>query len=136
MVIPRFINQALRGEPITVYGDGSQTRSFAYVDDVVKACCLLVELDKAEGEVFNVGSDREVSINQIANLVKQKTQSNSEISHIPYEKAYGPNFEDLERRVPDVSKLQKFISFSPATTIDESIEKIIPYCRSHIELYK
>jgi UDP-glucose 4-epimerase len=136
MVIPRFINQALRGEPISVYGDGTQTRSFAYVTDVVRACCDLVEISAAEGEVFNVGSDREVSINDIARMVKEKTASASAIAHIPYEQVYGPNFEDLERRVPDVSKIRRLIPFSPLVGIEECIERIIPYCRDHIELYR
>src|SRR5580658_2801042 len=104
MVIPRFIAQALRNEPITVFGDGSQTRCFCYVGDIVLALAALLEHPDAYGRVFNLGSDEEISVTDLANMVRQETGSNSTIEYVAYEDAYEEGFEDLARRVPDTAR--------------------------------
>ena len=129
MVVPSFVQQALLGHAITVYGDGEQTRSFTYVDDVVSALLGLMEYPKAVGEVFNVGNTEEVSMNQLALLVKKLTESESPIVHIPYEEAFEKGFEDMQRRVPDVSKIQKLIGFKPTVSLEEALQRIIEYFR-------
>lgn len=121
MVVPRFIRQALQGEPLTVHGDGEQTRSFCYVGDMVAAISDLMDQPRAAGEVFNIGSDEEITINRLARLVVEVTASRSEIRHVPYECVYGPQFEDLRRRVPSVEKLRRFIKFGPLVDIRETI---------------
>jgi UDP-glucose 4-epimerase len=127
MVIPRFVNQALDGGPITVYGDGKQTRSFASVSDVVKVLATLMENEAAVGEVFNVGSDEEISIDALAGLVRDKVDPAVEITHVPYEEAYEEGFEDLRRRVPDVTKLRDLTGLAPATGIGQILERVIEY---------
>ncbi len=129
MVVPSFVQQALLGHPITVYGDGEQTRSFTYVDDVVSALLQLMEHPQAAGEVFNVGNSEEISINDLASLVKKTVGGDSEIVHIPYEEAFEKGFEDMQRRVPDISKINKLIGFNPTVSLDESIKRIIEYYR-------
>jgi UDP-glucose 4-epimerase len=138
MVIPRFIRQALRGEPITVYGDGTQKRSFSWVGDVVKAFVQLIQHPKAYGEVFNIGHDKEISIYQLAIMVKEMTKSPSEIVFIPYEKAYEPNFEDIPRRLPDLTKIRKLIDYQPTLDLPEMLQRIIEYEyeRLHVQLKK
>src|SRR6266853_4749111 len=116
MVIPSFVQQALTGEPITVYGDGNQSRAFGYVGDVVKALADLAQHPAAIGEVFNIGNTEEITMNDLADLVKKITGSNSEIVHIPYDRAYEQGFEDMPRRVPDVSKIRQLIGYRP--TVD------------------
>lgn len=127
MVVPRFIGQALKDEPITVYGSGKQSRCFIHVKDVVKALIKLVEEPKAVGEVFNIGSQEEISIEQLAKEIVSITKSKSKIRRIPYEKAYEEGFEDMQRRVPDTSKIHKLIGFSPTYTLREIIKDIIKY---------
>lgn len=129
MVVPRFVEQALSGKPLTVYGDGTQTRAFAYVGDVVEALIALMEEPQAHGEVFNVGNDQEISIEQLARLVIERTQSSSTIEHIPFEKAYDENFEDLQRRVPDLTKIRNFIGYQPKVSIEEIIDRVADYIR-------
>lgn len=129
MVIPRFVVQALANEPITVYGDGNQTRSFTYVGDVINACIKLMDTPKALGDVFNIGSELEVSINELAKLIIERSGSKSKIVHIPFNEAYDDNFEDMVRRLPDISKIRKIIGFEPTKKIDEIIDSVIEYYR-------
>ncbi len=125
MVIPRFIKQALLGQPITVFGSGSQTRSFTYVGDVVDAVIGLAKHPKAVGEVFNIGNSRSISINELAQKIKRMTNSASGVVHIPYEKAYEKGFEDMKYRQPNISKIREYINFKPTVDIDEMLERII-----------
>ena len=127
MVLPNFVQSALLGKPITVYGDGNQTRSFTHVKDVVKALIKLMEEPKAEGDVFNIGNDHEISIKDLAMKVKEMTKSPSQIEFIPYEKAYGPGFEDMERRCPNIEKLAKLTGFKPNLDLDSIIQSVIDY---------
>lgn len=128
MVIPRFIRQAMKGEEITVYGDGEQTRCFGYVVDVVKAIIRLMETEQAaHGQIFNIGSTEEISINNLAQIIKKRLNSKSPIVHIPYEKAYAEGFEDMRRRVPDMSKLKSVIEFVPETNLQTIIDRILEY---------
>jgi UDP-glucose 4-epimerase len=125
MVVPRFIGQALQHEPITVYGDGQQSRCFTYVGDVVRSVIALTETDAAWGEVFNVGRQAEITIADLANRVVELTGSRSEIVYVPYEQAYSGGFEDMRRRVPDVSKLRATIGYAPDTPLEEALRRII-----------
>jgi len=127
MVLPNFVQSALLGKPILVYGDGNQTRSFAHVYDVVEVIIKLMETPEAEGEIFNIGNDEEITINELALKVKQMTNSSSPIEHIPYELAYGPGFEDMERRCPDISKIRNLLSYEPKYNIDMIIQSVIEY---------
>jgi UDP-glucose 4-epimerase len=127
MVIPTFVKQALSGRPITVYGDGEQTRCFGYVADVVRALIAIMEKDESIGEVYNVGSTEEVSINTVAKRVRSLTGSESEIVHIPYTDAYEAGFEDMPRRVPETSKLHALVGFRPETPLDEILGHVIAY---------
>ena len=127
MVIPRFVKQALLNHPITVYSDGKQTRSFADVSDVVTALTGLIEHKEAEGDVFNIGSPDEISILELAKLVKEMTKSQSEITFLPYEKAYEEGFEDMRKRVPDISKIKKAIGYSPRYNIHDILERTIKW---------
>ena len=129
MVVPRFVQQALAGEPITVYGDGEQSRSFTDVADTVRSTIAVSRHPRAVGEVFNVGTGREITINELAARVKELTGSRSEIRHIPYEQAYEGGFEDPRRRVPDVSKIHAFIGFVAEVDIATSLQKVIAYYR-------
>ena len=131
MVVPRFARQALRGEPITIYGDGSQTRCFTYVDDAVAAIRALATHPAAPGEVFNVGQGRETSIEALAHLVRDLAGSASPVVKVPYAEAFGAGFEDMQRRVPDVSKLQRFTGFVPATPLEEALGRILAYLREY-----
>ena len=125
MVVPRFIGQALRHEPVTVYGDGQQTRCFTYVGDVVKSIIALTETEKAWGDVYNVGRHAEISIADLAGRVIELTGSSSDIVYVPYEEAYTSGFEDMRRRVPDVGKLRQTIGYAPDTPLDEALRRII-----------
>jgi UDP-glucose 4-epimerase len=127
MVIPTFVKQALSGRPLTVYGDGSQTRCFGYVGDVVGALVALMEKEEAVGEVFNIGSNEEVSIMGLAERVRELTGSKSEIVTVPYDEAYEEGFEDMPRRVPDTSKVARLTGFSPTVTLDEILQSVIEY---------
>jgi nucleoside-diphosphate-sugar epimerase len=130
MVIPNFVRQALAGEDLTVYGDGSQTRCFTHVSDVVGALILLIESRNAVGEVYNIGSDREVTILELAEKIKSLTGSDSSIVFTPYDQAYEEGFEDMLRRVPDLSKIHKLIEYRPTVDLDEILESVIDYQRS------
>jgi UDP-glucose 4-epimerase len=132
MVIPSFVKQALGGEAITVYSDGSQSRCFTHVSDVVRALMKLIEHPKAVGEVYNLGSNQEVTILQLAERVKALTESDSEIVFLPYDQAYEEGFEDMLRRVPDISKLQELIDYQPTFSLDEILESVIDYHRSKV----
>ena len=129
MVVPTFVKQALLNHPITVYGDGQQTRCFTFVGDVVDALVKLTCNPKAVGEIFNIGSTEEISIKELAELVKSMTQSNSEIVYIPYDKAYEEGFEDMQKRIPDLSKIREFIGYKPTTNLKEILEKVIDCVR-------
>lgn len=129
MVVPRFVQNALKGDPITVHGNGNQSRCFTYVSDVVKATLALMEHPKATGDVFNIGSEEEITIKELAKKVKKMTKSSSPIVYIPYEKVYGKRFEDMERRRPDISKIKQLIHFSPSYHLDQMLEFIIEYYR-------
>jgi UDP-glucose 4-epimerase len=132
MVIPNFVRQALKGEEITVYGDGSQSRCFSHVSDVVGALIRLIESRKAVGEVYNIGSDREVTVLELAERVKSLTGSDSKIVFVPYDQAYEEGFEDMLRRVPDLSKIHNLIDYQPTFELDEILESVIDYHRSEL----
>ena len=125
MVLPGFVSQALKGEPITVYGSGRQSRCFAHVADVVESMVRLMNAPSALGEIFNVGNDEEISIEELAAKVKAATGSASTIEKLPYTEVYGAGFEDMARRVPDVRKLERFIGYRPRTPLDRIIADII-----------
>jgi len=127
MVLPNFVQSALLGKPISVYGEGTQSRSFTHVNDVVGAITKLMDEPSAEGEIFNVGNNKEVTINELALKVKKMTDSDSEIEHIPYEKAYGPGFEDMKRRCPNIKKINKLIGFKPSYDLEAMIQSVIDY---------
>lgn len=127
MVIPTFVRQALRGVPITVYGDGTQTRCFSWVGDVVQALVQLIRHPAAIGEIINVGSDEEVRVLDVAHLVKRITRSPSEIVLIPYDSAYGDGFEDMSRRVPDLTKIRSLIGYRPTMTLPQIIAQVVAY---------
>jgi UDP-glucose 4-epimerase len=129
MVIPTFVKQALAGRPITVYGDGKQTRCFGYVGDVVGALVKLMDHADSVGNVYNIGSNEEISIVQLAEKVKELTNSNSEIVFVPYDEAYEEGFEDMPRRVPDTSKINKLVGFKPEMTLEGILETVISYHR-------
>jgi UDP-glucose 4-epimerase len=130
MVIPRFVGQALRNEPITVYGDGNQTRSFTYVEDVVRGVLGLIDEPKAVGEIFNIGGEHEISMNDLAARIKSLTNSASPIQHIPYDEAYQEGFEDMERRVPDISKIAKLIGYKNSHDLDDILARVVEYERT------
>jgi UDP-glucose 4-epimerase len=129
MVIPSFVRQALAGEPITVFGDGTQSRSFTYVGDVVKAMVALIDEPRAVGQVFNIGNGHEISIAELAAKVKQMTGSSSEIVTVPYEKAYEAGFEDMPRRVPDISRINALVGYTPTVELDETLRRVIEHFR-------
>jgi UDP-glucose 4-epimerase len=127
MVIPTFVKQALSGRPITVYGDGEQSRCFGYVKDIVRALMRLMDHEDAVGQVFNIGSNEEVTIRELAERVKLLTKSDSEIVLVPYDEAYEEGFEDMPRRVPDISKVQAFVDFRPEMALDGILQSVINY---------
>lgn len=127
MVIPTFVRQALSGRPITVYGDGKQSRCFCYVGDVVGALMKLMDDEEAVGEVFNVGSNQEISILNLAQKVKELTKSDSEIVLVPYDEAYEEGFEDMPRRIPDTSKIQKQVGFKPERDLEGILTSVIDF---------
>lgn len=133
MVVPRFIKQALRDEPITVYGDGTQTRTFTFVGDVVEALIRLMDCDQAVGEVVNIGGREEISIMELAQKIRDISGSKSEITRIPYNNVYGRDFEDMMRRVPSLEKLESLIGFSPNTPLNTTLEKTIDYFKTRAD---
>jgi UDP-glucose 4-epimerase len=133
MVLPNFVKQALTGKDITVYGDGSQTRSFCHVKDVVTALHKLAFTDKAVGQVFNVGNDEEVSIKELAERVKDMSNSSSKIVFLPYNKVYSSGFDEIPRRIPDITKLKQTIGFVPKYSINDIIIDTINYYREKLD---
>ncbi|MDZ7373698.1 MAG: GDP-mannose 4,6-dehydratase [candidate division KSB1 bacterium] len=131
MVIPRMVTQALRGDPITVYGDGSQVRSFTYVKDTVRALIGLVESPNAVGQIYNVGSRNTISIKELAHKIKEMTGSPSEIVYIPYDQAYEKGFEDMRIRIPDLTKIRRDIGWEPQYTLEDILREVIEYFRAH-----
>ena len=129
MVVPTFVNQALSGEPITVYGDGKQSRCFTHVNDVVRSLIGLSETEAAYGQVFNVGNNNEISIMDLARQVREICQSRSEIVLVPYEKAYEHGFEDMPRRVPDISKIEKTIAWKPSIALPQILKDVVDHIR-------
>lgn len=125
MVIPRFVEQALAGQPVTVYGDGSQSRCFCHVEDVVHAFVGLLDEPRAEGDVFNIGATEEVTMADLARRVITRTGSDSPIKLVPYREAYEEGFEDMQRRVPSISKVQQLLGWTPKHTLDEIIDDIV-----------
>jgi UDP-glucose 4-epimerase len=132
MVVPRFVQQALSGKPITVYGDGSQRRSFTWVGDVVGAIIALIQKSEAYGEVFNIGQEKEISIYDLALSVKKMTESQSDIVFVPYNEAYEAGFEDMTRRVPDIAKVQRVVGYEPKLDLVQILERIIAYERKRL----
>jgi UDP-glucose 4-epimerase len=131
MVIPRFVLQALANEPITVYGDGQQSRCFCNVRDVVAAVIGLLNHPAAIGQVFNVGSREEVTICELAERVRARSGSSSKLVFIPYDEAYAEGFEDMQRRVPDLSKIRNLTGWEPHISLDATLDEIISYFRVH-----
>jgi UDP-glucose 4-epimerase len=129
MVIPNFVRQALAGQPITVFGDGTQSRSFTYVGDVVRALIALIDEPRAVGQVFNIGNGREITINDLAVKVRTLTGSRSDIVRIPYDQAYESGFEDMPRRVPDITKIGSLVGYRPTVELDEILDRVIEYFR-------
>jgi UDP-glucose 4-epimerase len=132
MVIPRFVRQALSNEPITVYGDGEQSRCFADVADIISAIYKLSSHPSAVGQVFNVGSTEEVTICELAEKVIAATGSQSRIIYVPYEEAYAPGFEDMRRRVPDLAKVHQLIGYVPHYTLEDTLKRVIDFERQQI----
>ena len=130
MVIPTFVRQALAGQPITVFGDGTQRRSFTYVGDVVAGLIALIGEPKAIGQVFNIGNGEEISMRALAEKVKMMTASASEIVTIPYDQAYEAGFEDMPRRVPDISKIRGLVGYEPKVQLEETLRRVIDYVRT------
>jgi len=130
MVIPTFVKQALSGQPLTVYGDGKQSRCFGYVGDVIGALIGLMDHPDAVGQVFNIGSSQEITILELAERVRELTRSNSEIVFVPYDEAYEEGFEDMPRRVPDTSKVRDLVGFAPRMDLDGILKSVIDFYSS------
>jgi UDP-glucose 4-epimerase len=130
MVVPRFVGQALRNEPMTVYGDGRQTRCFTHVSDAVRAAVALMDSDQTVGGVFNVGSEEEITMLDLAASVRRLTRSESEIVLVPYAQAYGQDFEDMRRRVPSLQKIRATVGFEPRMGLEETLQSVIAYHQS------
>ena len=129
MVIPTFVRQALAGQPITVFGDGTQSRSFTYVGDVVRAMVALIDEPRAVGQVFNIGNGHEITIRELAEKVRQMTGSTSEIVMVPYDQAYEAGFEDMPRRVPDIGRIHALVGYRPTVDLDETLTRVIEHFR-------
>jgi UDP-glucose 4-epimerase len=125
MVIPRFVNQALAGEDLTIFGDGTQSRCFCHVHDTVEALLLLLDDERAVGDVFNVGSQNEISIKGLAELVIALTGSPSGVRFVPYNEAYEPGFEDMERRLPDIGKIARLTGWAPTRSLEQIVRDVI-----------
>ena len=133
MVLPNFVQQALDGKPITVYGTGKQTRCFCDVRDSVEALIRLLATERSIGEVVNIGTDEEITIEALAHIVKDRTGSDSPITYVPYEQAYEPGFEDMPRRVPSLEKLEMLTGFRPTTPLVEIVDRVVAHCRKRNE---
>jgi len=127
MVLPNFVKRALENEPILVYGDGKQSRCFCDVRDTVEGLIRLMDMERAVGEVVNVGNTEEISIERLARLVKDRTGSTSSVMYVPYDEAYEPGFEDMMRRVPSVEKLHALTGFRPETPLTEIIDRVTAF---------
>jgi UDP-glucose 4-epimerase len=137
MVVPRLVGQALKNEPMTVYGDGRQTRCFCFVTDVVRAIIGLMNSAESTGEIFNVGSREEISIMELAHLIKYISGSNSDIVTVPHDIAYGQGFEDIQRRIPDIGKINRYIGWTPEMILKEMLQSIIrDIIRKKQEIYR
>ncbi|MCA9257331.1 MAG: GDP-mannose 4,6-dehydratase, partial [Phycisphaerales bacterium] len=134
MVIPRFVDAALRGEPLTIFGTGAQSRCFGFVGDVVDALMGLMDAPAAFGNVFNIGSTQEVTIDELARRVLELTGSRSETKYISYEQAYGRPFDDMMRRVPDLSRIQATIGWTPTTSLDDILRSVIDDARRRFSM--
>ncbi|HEX5009547.1 MAG TPA: NAD-dependent epimerase/dehydratase family protein [Planctomycetota bacterium] len=130
MVIPAFVRQALANEPLTVFGDGSQSRSFTHVGDVVRALMRLIDEPRAVGQVFNIGNGREITIRALAERVRELAGSRSPIVTIPYDEAYEAGFEDMPRRVPDLTRIRELVGYEPSRPLDEVLREVIEHMRS------
>ncbi len=133
MVLPRFVRQALEGGPLTVFGDGAQSRCFAWVGDVVGAIAALLREPRARGRVFNVGNDREISIGDLARLVRDRANPAAKIVHVPYDRAYEEGFEDMRRRVPDLRRIVELIGYRPSLGIEEIVDRVVEHERGRKE---
>jgi UDP-glucose 4-epimerase len=127
MVLPNFVREALAGKPLTIHGSGDQRRCFSYVGDVAEALVRLAQAPAAVGEIVNVGNDQEVTINELATLVREITGSPSRLEHLTYDQAYGPGFEDMERRVPCLEKLESLVRYRPTTPLDTIVRRVVDY---------
>lgn len=125
MVVPRFVQQAIKGSPITIFGDGTQSRCFGHVDDVVRGIMGLYDNSESLGEVFNIGNNEEITISELAELIIEITGSSSEIKHIPDDEVYDGKFADLQRRVPDLQKIKRFIGYEPQMNLRKTIESVV-----------
>jgi UDP-glucose 4-epimerase len=131
MVIPALVRQALTGEEVTVYGTGEQQRCFGHVLDTVDAVIRLLDHPDSPGDPFNIGVRNEVSINGLAEAIVERTGSSSRIVHVPYEEAYEPGFEDMDRRIPDTTKLEALTGWSPSRSLEDILDDVIAYERRH-----
>jgi UDP-glucose 4-epimerase len=134
MVLPNFVNQALDGAPITVYGNGQQSRCFCDVQDAVEAIARLICTERALGEVVNIGHTEEVTVEALAHMVKERTHSSSPITYVSYDQAYEPGFEDMQRRVPSIEKLEDLTGFRPKTALPEIIDRVVAYFENRRDL--
>lgn len=132
MVLPSFVRQALQNKPITVYGDGNQSRCFGYVLDAVEAFIRIAKSDRVVGEIINIGNDQEISIGGLAGFVRERLHSQSEIVYLSYEEAYGPGFEDMFRRVPSLAKLERLVAYRPTTPLGTIIDAVASEMRSRV----
>jgi len=133
MVLPTFVKQALGGEPLTVFGDGQQSRCFTHVGDIVKGLVQCIACDATVGQVFNLGNTEEVTMNALAERVIEAAESSSAIRYLSYDEAYGEGFEDMQRRVPDIAKARTWFGYAPTQSLDDIIKSVITYCRSSAE---
>jgi UDP-glucose 4-epimerase len=132
MVLPTFVQQALSGKPITIYGDGQQSRTFCSIFDVVRALTTIIDYPEAWGQVFNLGSQEEITILNLAKLVKEKTGSKSEIQFLTYDEAYETGFEDMKRRIPDISKIKQYIGFVPQYSVAQIVDQVVDFYRTEL----
>jgi UDP-glucose 4-epimerase len=133
MVLPTFVKQALGGEPLTVFGDGQQSRCFTHVGDIVKGLVQCIACDATVGQVFNLGNTEEVTMNALAERVIEAAESSSAIRYLSYDEAYGEGFEDMQRRVPDIAKARTWFGYAPTQSLDDIIKSVVTYCRSSAE---
>jgi UDP-glucose 4-epimerase len=134
MVLPTFVKQALCGQPLTVFGDGQQSRCFTHVADIVKGLVQCITCDAAVGQVFNLGNTEEATMNALAEKVIEATHSASTIKYLSYDEAYGEGFEDMQRRVPDIAKARSWFGYAPTQSLDDIIKSVVAYCRSNAEV--